>query len=156
MEWTEERVERLHGLAKEGRSSREIAERLSSEFGETVSKSAVIGKAYREGIRLPLSRSDGPKMASRRVKKKRGATDPKPHKPQKIKTTARRLEGEAFIMHDREITSAGQDAIGCRYIEGHVDKSLDGWRYCQRATDGGGYFCDAHRAVMTQKRGKNA
>ena len=58
MEWTEERVETLKGLWKNGYTARQIAERLGG-----VTRNAVIGKAHRLGLSSrpqPIKREEAP------------------------------------------------------------------------------------------------
>lgn len=58
MEWTEERVETLKGLWKNGYTARQIAERLGG-----VTRNAVIGKAHRLGLSSrpqPVKREEAP------------------------------------------------------------------------------------------------
>ena len=58
MEWTDERVETLKGLWKNGYTARQIAERLGG-----VTRNAVIGKAHRLGLSSrpqPIKREEAP------------------------------------------------------------------------------------------------
>ena len=51
--WTDSAVERLRSLAAEGRTTREIAEALSTPFtGFVITRNMIIGKCRREGVPL--------------------------------------------------------------------------------------------------------
>jgi GcrA cell cycle regulator len=78
VEWTEEKVELLTELWKEGQSARLIAEQL----GDGVTRNAVIGKANRLGLSKPSKSSETRKQRTQ----------------EKIKTKLQAPEGGATIL----------------------------------------------------------
>lgn len=68
--WSEPRVERLRRLIAERQSSGSIARTLSKEFGQGVSRCAIIGKAHR--LKLQLNgKTTKPKDGAKPVRKPR-------------------------------------------------------------------------------------
>ncbi len=55
-EWTAEQIGHLKALASKGYSDSEITAKLNAKFGTSRSRSSVIGKARRDGIRIACGR----------------------------------------------------------------------------------------------------
>lgn len=55
-EWTPAQIEYLTALASKGYSDKEITAKLNAKFSTNRSRSSVIGKAKREGIRIASGR----------------------------------------------------------------------------------------------------
>lgn len=55
-EWTPQQIEHLRALAFKGFSDSEITAKLNAKFGTSRSRSSVIGKAKRAGIRIACGR----------------------------------------------------------------------------------------------------
>ena len=75
-EWTAEQINYLKVLASNGYSDREITAKLNAKFGTNRTRSSVIGKAKRDGIRIACGRRYTP--AAKASKRWAYAPGPRP------------------------------------------------------------------------------
>lgn len=176
--WPPDVVEFLKKRWNDGASASEISRELGEKMDYCASRSSVIGKLYRMGLgtrspsaprkvaaavsspenhgRAPSRHScfsspsrrahfSGPSREGRQMNPKGVSVGPNPVNFPLVSTDAPRLaaQGDEFL-------AAGQQPVGCRYIEGDISPSLSddpskgGWRYCQRAQVEGSSYCAAH------------
>lgn len=171
--WSPEAVADLRKFKAEGLSCREIAKRLSSTYNAPVSRSAVIGKAMREGISTP------PKPV-----KIRALVPPKPSKPAGLtkRTAQERVTKELvsqrraadLIRHEREkaapvavpavhpdlIATAPADIMGlrldsCRWPLERTDEHGETLFCCN--TRSRGFYCEGHaKRAFTRANAKSS
>lgn len=131
--WTEDRINRLKTLWREGRSAAAIAD----DLGSGISRSAVIGKVYRLG--LSKGGHGLASVAPRETRKPRGAADPVAAVAEPTATAPRRLAtdgpeyGLATILTVRRCQ--------CRWPYGEPEDSA--FKLCGRPVARGA-FCGAH------------
>jgi hypothetical protein len=110
-------VEVLRAAAAPGiYTASELATLLSERFNVDISRNAVMGKCWREGIPLRGRRGPEPKAPS----------VPKPHKPQAIINEylkAPRIKRSALLKCD-EPEPRGDVADGCRWLHGPAEDRL--------------------------------
>jgi GcrA cell cycle regulator len=147
MDWTEDRIETLIRLWREGHSASQVARQLGG-----VSRSAVIGKVHRMGLagrdtpsrlRTPDDHTARRDRASaggvRRIAPGREAR-PGPH-------AARAPFDVAPTASIVTLTEAG-----CRWPIGEPDKP--GFGFCGRLKTGHGAYCAGHSPMATRGRAK--
>lgn len=172
--WSEAAVAILNQMWNDGKSAEQIARALTTRLDRKISRNAVIGKAHRLGLtqttRQPPSppgmRAEGLGAAGTRGKAnnprgKRSHGPPPAGDFGKSDKAApgfreppiRALAAPRLAAVADDFLAAGQQPVGCRYVEGAVSASVsddpqaDGWRYCQRQPRAGSSFCPAHHAA---------
>ncbi len=120
VEWTDEKVELLTELWREGQSARLIAEQL----GDGVTRNAVIGKANRLGLSKPSKSS----------------VTRKQRKQEKIKAKLQAPEGGATIL--------SLTASTCRWPIG--DPGDDDFRFCGGPANIEQPYCEYHSQLAYQ------
>jgi GcrA cell cycle regulator len=134
MLWTDEAVEVLKRLAQEGRSASAIASALGS-----ASRSAVIGKASRIGVRLNGDgRVAGPDAAGRAQPTPR--LRPGERTPQRKSAFARFADAEVGVM--RRLKFADIRASACRWPLG--EPGSGDFAYCGLGAAAGLPYCPGH------------
>lgn len=153
MTWTDERIELLKKLVKEGIPYSQIAYRLGG-----VSRSAAIGKARRLGLTSP-PKPEKPKAAVvpkpkpvLQPKPKPVAPPPPPVKPARVRLPPELQDDEAFEARIQEILTRSSRSITdipsdfeCKWITGDV---LSGDAYYCRAYTNGTSYCEKHRMLV--------
>lgn len=147
MEWTEERIEALTKMWREGLSASQVARQLGG-----VSRSAVIGKVHRLGIAGRDAPSRPHNLGGRpsvRVRATAGgvrrasapARAPRPSLP-----AAPRV---AFEVHaTANIHTLSEH--GCRWPIGEPDQ--DGFGFCGRSRLGASSYCAGHAPMSVRRR----
>lgn len=157
-------VDRFKSLWNDGVSASDIAKILTGEFGIRISRNAAIGKAHR--LKLTVGTRQKPSAPKRieaagtrgKANNPRGRLggdflksseiNPNFTEPSPIAVKGRRVKAVAD-----DFLAAGQQPVGCRYVDGLVSASRSddieagGWRYCQRPQRPGSAFCPTHHAL---------
>jgi GcrA cell cycle regulator len=150
MFWTEEAIETLKALAAEGRSARAIAEALGAP-----SRSAVIGKANRVGVKLNGSCSGGadrPRVAPR-AKTERGPRLVS-SRPDGLPALRRETRRRQWIFAEAEVGDMlrlGLEEIGeanCKWPVG--DPLGEEFAYCGLPSVKGRSYCAGHCRMSYQ------
>lgn len=123
VDWTDERVDTLSRLWREGYTARQIAEELGGE----VTRNAVIGKANRLGLSKPSKSS-----VSRQQRR------------QQRDTTVRKLEAPV----GQRATIFTLTASTCRWPIG--DPGDVDFHFCGAKCSSGNPYCDYHAAMAYQ------
>ena len=144
MDWSEERIDALTKLWREGLSASQVARQLGG-----VSRSAVIGKVHRLGIAgreapsrpialvgRPASRPRASAGGTRRL------TAPKAARPAVLPRAVFDAPATATI---HTLTSHG-----CRWPIGEPDQADFG--FCGRLRDGSGPYCAGHAPMSVRRR----
>ncbi|HEY1752531.1 MAG TPA: GcrA family cell cycle regulator [Caulobacteraceae bacterium] len=146
MEWTEERIEALTKMWREGLSASQVARQLGG-----VSRSAVIGKVHRLGIAGRDAPSRPPATVARpstRIRASAGGVRrlAAPRGPQQLVPAAPRAIFEASAT----ATIHTLTESGCRWPIGEPDEA--GFGFCGRLRLGGGSYCAGHAPMSTRRR----
>lgn len=168
MSWTDERINTLKKMWKEGKSAAEIAKVL----GKGVTRNAVIGKAHRMGLSgrpSPIKKPVAPKKETVvRAKEKISATPTKPlakkAAPAPVKNPLLTKEAEEIKKMDREAVQIGGGVAlidlserMCKWPIG--DPRDDDFSFCGRTIRPGTPYCPEHAAMAYQtssRRGNTA
>jgi len=148
--WTDERVEKLKALWKEGLSSTQIAMRMGLP-----SRSAVIGKLFRLGLTDEMRGNKSQKVIQRIVRAGRpkstfGKAAPTTQPPPQVETPPQ-FQRESFVpIIDDEIDVPASerkalvdlDAGDCRWPIGHPGDP--GFGFCGKSAASGLAYCEAH------------
>jgi len=138
--WSDDRVERLKSLWREGLSASQVAHALGG-----VSRNAVIGKVHRLGLAGGGS--------SRRESRPRPAARPRPtnlsHEPilTVVEEEPLRLDGGSFA------TMHTVDKSMCRWPLG--DPAAGTFHFCGRNPKSGSPYCEAHDLRAHQQHRKS-
>jgi GcrA cell cycle regulator len=138
--WTLPILDRFRSLLSEELSFGQAATKLNAEFGTVFTRSACIGKAFREGIRIADSRRRSPDQGWRKpaVKTKRAS----PTRPATIPATP---ESDLMIPHEQRKQFMDLEPADCRYPVGHVGEP--GFFFCGGQVVDGLCYCAAHARV---------
>ena len=126
--WTIERLEMLAKMVAAGDSSREIAVALSVTACQRVTRTAVIGKVYRLGLRRPPQIRKPP----RRVVKAIAAAAAANFATNGVTLT--RLKEQPLLSPDSK----------CQWLHGDAQER----NFCDKPTVAGFSWCPEHRAVV--------
>ena len=137
MVWTDERVQKLRDLQAAGLSYSQIARIL----GANLTRNAVLGKAYRMGLRCPEKAPLHKRRARKRSRqaarafRERGGEpyNPKPPTPLPVED----------IQPDKLVAFADLTDTGCRWIYGDP---CTGGGFCPQTKVEGLPYCEVHRA----------
>jgi GcrA cell cycle regulator len=150
MEWTDERIEALTKMWREGLSASQVARQLGG-----VSRSAVIGKIHRLGIAgretpsrphamggRPSNRirasAGGVRRTTAPARAPRPSTPSQPPAPRTVFEVAPTASIHTLTEH------------GCRWPIGEPDQ--EGFGFCGRIRIGGGSYCEGHAPMATRRR----
>lgn len=182
MVWPQEAVDFVLKRHRDGASGAEIAAETTARFGRPRTRNSiislirrrlpssekrpdVISSAVTRRARISAvekdaaARRDGRSHGYGAISIKANRTDRigvKP--PQKVtrlsvRHAAAMADAPRLAAVGDELLPAGQQPVGCRFIEGDVsasrcdDPTEGGWRYCQRAPAAGAVYCPAHAAA---------
>ena len=136
--WTEDRVERLIGLWREGRTAAEVAAALGG-----VTRNAVIGKVFRLGLCRGRAARPKPRAAAapRRVRPARARA---PRAAPGVPGGSGRAPSPFVELAPLAPFLERLGARACRWPIG--DPRAEGFGFCGRAAAAGPY-CEAHRRV---------
>ena len=150
MVWTAEATEVLKRLALEGRSASAIAAALGA-----ASRSAVIGKANRIGIRLNgdgrASALDGAPARMNRMQLALPQPEPAPGRPSALRREPKRKEwsfAEDEVEEMRRVRFEEIREYVCRWPLG--DPMSNDFAYCGLMTAKGHSYCDGHCRMAYQ------
>lgn len=151
--WTDERIDSLRALAAAGRSMSDMAAELSAQFSCSVSRSAVIGKIHRLGIKT-LRRKN--QYEDRPVKKRARRQRVSPITIRRIvvaKRTFRQIE-EEYRAADRigvDLLDLGHGL--CRWPLGGLMEPPP-HKFCGRPALKGRPYCEYHEEINRRKEGR--
>ncbi len=175
MAWTEQMVEDLKKMWKEGLTTGEIGRRLN------VSKNSIVGKVHRLGLSgrpSPIKRKDSsdnskpaktPVTATKPAEKAAKAPAPKPIKEQPPKEKAPKIETpvqikEAEIKYTpaikAETTPCDPENMSLTDLDNHTcrwplgDPKDENFHFCGKKVRIGQTYCDEHAAVAYVKPNK--
>jgi GcrA cell cycle regulator len=144
VEWTEERIEALTKMWREGLSASQVARQLGG-----VSRSAVIGKVHRLGIagREPPARPMGGRPSTR-IRASAGGVrrTAMARPPREPATTLARVAFEV----DATATIQTLSLHACRWPIGEPDQA--GFGFCGRQRAGHPSYCDGHAPMAVRRR----
>ena len=146
MEWTDERIEALTKMWREGLSASQVARQLGG-----VSRSAVIGKVHRLGIAGRDAPSRPHALGGRPASRTRATAGgirraAAPARPATASPTAPRVAFE--VAPTASIHTLSEH--GCRWPIGEPDQ--DGFGFCGRIRTSSGSYCAGHSPMATRRR----
>lgn len=144
-DWTEDRVEKLSSMWRDGKSASEIMRALPG----SVSRSAVIGKVHR----LKLPRRDlgaAPLRAYPSSRPRPAAKRVSHNKPQPVKRTPPRpYKPQPFVELEPTATIHTLAPRGCKWPIG--EPGDDAFGFCGRLREGSGPYCGDHGRIAWRK-----
>lgn len=161
MAWTDEMVEDLRKMWKEGLTTGEIGKRLS------VSKNSIVGKVHRLGLSgrpSPIKKkeencdaSQAPKTEKAKapkIEKPIKPAKPAPHSPisEKASFTPRVCDREEISRNIGFASLSDLDNHTCRWPIG--DPKDENFHFCGKKVKIGQTYCDEHSAIAYVKAGK--
>lgn len=140
--WTPECLGMLRRSWAEGLSGAQVAQRINDEFGTHYSRSAVIGKAFRESLPSPATRNKG------------GSPFHGPKIPRERKRFSAKVKPPRYIEDatPREFLSITFDNLAkhhCRYPQGGYGAPIV---YCGQKRMKGSSYCAACSHVSRWRR----
>jgi len=138
--WTPEMHNRLVALCASGEmSATQIARVINEEFGTSITRNSVLGRAFRHGVNVP-----GPVNVRKPAERKPRA--PRIRAPRKPAVSVERPPAEVIKLRcaevvSRNMTFAELGANGCRYPEGDEPSA---YRFCGNKRREGSSYCGPH------------
>jgi GcrA cell cycle regulator len=153
MEWTEERIEALTRMWREGLSASQVARQLGG-----VSRSAVIGKVHRLGIAGRETPSRPHALGGRPATRVRASSGgvrraAAPARSPTSASTAALTQAPAPRTVFEVAPTASIHTLsehGCRWPIGEPDQ--EGFGFCGRIRIGAGSYCAGHAPMATRRR----
>ena len=145
MEWSDERIEALTKLWREGLSASQVARQLGG-----ISRSAVIGKVHRLGIAGRETPSRPQALVGRPPGRSRASAGGvrRPSAP----PAPRRTPAPRLMVYDAPATAniLTLTPRGCRWPIGEPDQP--GFGFCGRLQEGRGSYCAGHAPMAVRRR----
>ena len=145
MDWSDERIEALTKLWREGLSASQVARQLGG-----ISRSAVIGKVHRLGIAGRDAPSRPHALVGRPASRPRasagGTRRPAAPRAPRLVVVQPRVAFEATPT----ATIHTLTAHGCRWPIGEPDEA--GFGFCGRLREGPGSYCAGHAPMAVRRR----
>ena len=145
MAWTEEMIDSLKQMWKDGLTTNEIAKRLG------VSKNSIVGKVHRLNLKArpsPIKKKDEV-VASEPITAKEETTKQTPKAVKKVSTTPINVTIEPTKKKDTCIKLTELDNHTCRWPIG--DPKDDNFCFCGKNVRSGQTYCEEHSAIAYVK-----